>query len=80
MNPRKMKPYRTAYERDKGFTAWINGLYVFRAVASCLNSKNGKYPDKPMNFGEDSNGNADSIPDAERFAIYALEVNKKFKE
>ena len=50
---RLVVPYRQAYkirQEEINRTAWLNGLYIQRAVASVL-SKKAKYPKKP--FGKE---------------------------
>lgn len=76
MNPRRIKPFRTAFEKKTNYIAWINGIYVGKAIGACF-PKGTKYPEIPI---ESSSDEIKKMPDAEMFGIFALEINKKFKE
>lgn len=56
LNPNRMKPFIEAFEdkrheeRDMcNLQAYLTGLYVQHAIASCL-SKKAQYPDKPIDL------------------------------
>ena len=56
LNPRKLKPFRKAEEMKieasqarLNLTAWISGIYIQHAIASCF-GKNNKYPKEPIDF------------------------------
>lgn len=55
MNPRKIKPFAKAYQiqdekrlEENNFIAYIQGLYILEAVASCLGKHT--YPKEPYNL------------------------------
>lgn len=50
LNPKSLTPFIKAFDLKKKYDdeiAWTNGIYIQRAVASCLNGAKSKYPDKP---------------------------------
>lgn len=56
LNPKKLEPFEKAMELEQkaaqariNLTAWLNGVYVQHAVASCF-SKGAKYPQKPLDI------------------------------
>ena len=56
LNPKKLEPFEKAAEMEQkamqarlNLTAWVNGVYVQHAVASCF-SKGAKYPQKPLDI------------------------------
>lgn len=56
LNPKKLEPFIKAAEMEQkaqqarlNLTAWVNGVYVQHAVASCF-AKNAKYPQKPLDI------------------------------
>ena len=66
-------------EKDK-FNAWLTGLYVQEAIASCF-SKDGKYPDKPHDIFKADKDNEKTYDDimrenAENFRKFAEAFNK----
>lgn len=85
MTPRILGVYRDEYERKAqenadmiDYTAWLHGLYVMKAVGSCLNEKN-KYPSERLGLGE-RDIEEDSSMAAVRFADWADAANKAWKE
>jgi hypothetical protein len=55
-------------------TAWLNGIYVAKAIASCF-SKNSKYPQEPIDF---TGSNTKNLSPAERFGALAATWNAQF--
>lgn len=56
---------------------WTNGLYVGRAIESCL-TKGKRYPDEPLKLWCDGNTSeevSESFTDADRFAGFAAAFN-----
>lgn len=58
MNPAKLKPFFEADKirfknkmSDMETSAYVNGIYVAKAVGACL-SKGSKYPEKPLGIFE----------------------------
>lgn len=50
LNPKSLSPFVKAFDLKRkydDYVSWTNGLYVQRAIASCL-GKNQKYPKKPF--------------------------------
>jgi len=87
LNPKKLEPFQKAAEMEQkamqnrlNLTAWVNGVYIQHAVASCF-SKSAKYPQKPLDiFGTE--GKATPQQEAamfERFMI-AHNVQKEFQK
>lgn len=60
------------------YEAWLNGLYIRQAVASIF-SKNGKYPDKPIESSTDRNPLEKEADFKAKFEVWAKLHNKKFK-
>lgn len=85
LNPRKLEPFKIAYEnkqKEMNYYSWLNGLYVKSAIISCL-SKDAKYPQEPFGTNDEENESEDdstkTISDAEKFAMFALRFNKDNK-
>ncbi|MDU6263707.1 MAG: hypothetical protein E6600_04300 [Anaerocolumna aminovalerica] len=58
--------------------AWLNGLYVTRAIAACF-SKNDKYPENPININSDKSEK--SLDEhASNFMEYAVAFNLQRKK
>lgn len=61
LNPKKLEPFQKAAEMEQkamqnrlNLTAWVTGVYIQHAVASCF-SKGAKYPQKPLDiFGTEA--------------------------
>lgn len=56
LNPKKLEPFQKAAEMEQkamqarlNLTAWVSGVYVQHAVASCF-SKGARYPQKPLDI------------------------------
>ena len=88
LNPTRMKPIEKAYEleqegqqRRMNLSAWVNGLYVQRAIASVL-SRGAKYPAKPIElFGKEQKLSPEQEADAfKRFMLQHNAINKVHKE
>lgn len=82
LNPRKMKPYQTAYEmkqRYDDFVAWNTGRYVQMSIASCL-AKEISYPERPYSYMKpETENNHDYAVDAMKFAVWAEVANREFE-
>ena len=60
MNPKRIKPYKKAYElklKENDEQSWLQGMYIQQALLSTVgnmfrgkNSKPFKYPDKPFSL------------------------------
>lgn len=84
MTPKVFNAYRKANEEEEqkkvdliDYSAWLNGLYVRRAIASCF-SKDSKYPEKPFTEEEREKSFREENPDkaaAFGFGIYADAFN-----
>ena len=81
-----MKLYEEKYKRDvdrMDQDAWLSGLYVSRAIASCF-SKNAKYPKKPYTYKEAQQSLEESVSAskiaAQNFRDFAEQFNKRFKK
>lgn len=97
LNPKRIKPFEKAYmenskqeQRERleylNVGAWLNGIYVAKAIASCF-SKNEKYPEKPIDFniGSSKEVSEKSLDEnAANFREYAIAFNiqrrKKLQE
>lgn len=56
LNPRKLEPFKTAYQKKLEIdnqNAWLQGQYIRLAVGSVLDGKKCKYPKEPFNTGDD---------------------------
>lgn len=58
LNPRLLKPFAKAFKSKQeekqatiNYTAWLNGIYISRAIGSCF-SKDNHYPEKPIDLFE----------------------------
>lgn len=56
LNPKKLEPFTKAAEMEQkamqarlNLSAWVAGVYVQHAIASCF-SRGAKYPQKPIDF------------------------------
>jgi len=50
LNPKSLTPFSKAFSLKSKYEdslAWTQGVYIQRAIASCLDKKS-KYPDKPF--------------------------------
>ena len=80
LNPKKLEPFIKAAEMEQraqqarlNLTAWVNGVYVQHAVASCF-AKNAKYPSKPLDiFG--TNAKATPQQEAQMFENFMYQHN-----
>lgn len=83
LNPKKLKPFMVAFKQKKdeeiatiNYTTWLQGRYNADAI-NCNFSKNGKYPDKPI----DLSGKKETPKNkATRFSAWADAFNQQFKE
>lgn len=87
LNPRKLKPFIEVYSekvqeeiRVKDYDAWLQGLYIQKAVASVLNGGKAKYPQKPL--GEEELLTPEEVEERKRIRFEAgLKIfNKKFQK
>ena len=52
-DPRLLRAYQISYIRDKSYTAWINGVYIFEANSKSLaNSNRTKKSDKIEQYND----------------------------
>lgn len=80
LNPKKLEPFEKAMEMEQkaqqarlNLTAWVSGVYVQHAVASCF-SKGAKYPQKPLDiFGTE--GKATPQQEAQMFENFMYQHN-----
>lgn len=87
LNPLKLEPYVRAHEiREKrrleeiNFGGWIAGVYVTYALG-CAFSQNSRYPEKPFDLFEEGPPSEErSRQEANLFAAYADEFNRRFKK
>lgn len=88
LTPKKLQPFVKAKEQEielktklLNYEAWLNGLYIRQAVASIF-SKNGKYPDKPIdNSGStERNSQETEMNFKSKFEVWAKIHNEKFKK
>jgi hypothetical protein len=50
---RLLEVYQKAYMRNKSYTAWLNGVFIFEAQSKALsNSNRSKKSDPVLNYGE----------------------------
>lgn len=89
LNPRRIMPFEKAYSENRkqeqhenleylNVGAWLNGLYVTRAIAACF-SKNDKYPENPININSDKSEK--SLDEhASNFMEYAVAFNLQRKK
>ena len=87
MTPRQIEPWRRFYlwklqlQRDeRDYQAWLNGQYVFAAIAAAFDSKKNPYPEEPlsitaMRYEEVEQERRDKEA-AEMFMAYAMEYNR----
>lgn len=61
------------------YEAWLNGLYIRQAVASIF-SKNGKYPEQPIEKSTDRNSLDNEMIFKSKFEVWAKIHNDKFKK
>lgn len=57
------------------YSAWLNGVYVARAVGSCLSNKV-KYPFNPISLQQQT----EELSETERFKLWIAEYNSRFEE
>ena len=83
LNPKLIKPFAKVFKDKKeeereiiNYTAWLNGIYIRDAIGSCL-SKNGHYPDKPLDLKMKP---LTVKENAEQFGNFATAFNNKFKK
>lgn len=86
LNPRTLQPFIMAYEQKQkddmerlDYSAWLNGLYVMRAVGAAFSDKV-KYFEKPLSNQEQPEPKSNDEAAAAGFAIYAAEFNKQFEK
>lgn len=84
LNPRKIKPFKQAYQNrleSENHNEWLSGLYIKAAIGSAV-SKKVKYPDKP--FGTTEEVQAVTAQSAEiaakKFDAWAKIFNEKFNK
>ena len=80
LNPTKLEPFRIAFNnglKTKNYLAHLQGQYFRDAIASCF-SKSAKYPKEP--YGTQREENTKPLTDAEKFAIFAAQLNKQRRE
>lgn len=80
MNPRILNIYRLQYEEEEqknadmiDYSAWLNGRYVMRAIAACIDKKN-KYPEAP--FGKSTEEETSDVA-AAKFSAWAKRFNEE---
>lgn len=80
LNPKYMYMYQDNYIKEKetqikllDASAYYNGMYVQRAIASCFNKKV-KYPEKPYSLVEKEK----PLSGEEQFKLWVQEFNKRF--
>lgn len=72
-------------QRDKDTEiGWIHGAYILHAIGAVL-SKNGKYPETPMQFYAEENydqgdDETHAFTDADRFMAFAITFNAEHQE
>mgnify|MGYP001189189500 FL=1 len=87
LTPKKLQPFVKAKEQELqlqtkmvNYEAWLNGLYIRQAIASVF-SKNGKYPEKPIETGStDSNSQNTEMDFKAKFEVWAAIHNEKYKK
>lgn len=88
MTPKLFHIYKKVHEEKEqrkadiiDYTAWLNGMYVRTAIASCFD-KSAKYPDKPFSEEEKEKAFRDENPNkaaAFDFGIYVDAFNASRK-
>ena len=78
LNPRKLTPFRKAYEKDTDFKAWLHGNYVAEAIACCF-GKDHEYPSMPRGLKKEQTEQISTLTDAEKFAMFAKQFNNAHK-
>lgn len=80
INPKILKMYQDAKTEEvemrskvTDYTAWLNGVYVAKAIASCF-SKGAKYPDKP--FGTETK----EVSPEDEFKLFIEVFNSRFEK
>lgn len=85
LTPRKLEPFIAAYRQKNEFeiesfrekanyTAWLQGLYVARAIAVNL-SKNTQYFNEPIDFQLKDNDSSIIAAKAAKFEAWAINFN-----
>lgn len=82
-NPKKIKPFKQAYQNKidaENYNAWLSGSYIRVAICSAL-SKNTKYPDKPFGVTElrETTMQSSEIA-ANKFDAWTKVYNEKFEK
>lgn len=79
LNPTKLKPFQEAdkikFERERettNVTAWINGIYITKAISACF-AKNAKYPEKPIDFT-----GKNQLTLEQKAELWALAMNEEY--
>lgn len=82
LNPKKVQRYQPYMmemlkqgKDDISENGWTNGLYVARAIGTCL-SKNKKYPQTPLKLYQSAEDEV--VSDAERFQAWAIAFNASY--
>lgn len=87
LNPKLMvryQPYMNEWVKERlthdSVAGWLAGSYVRDAIGSNF-SKSHRYPDKPISFYDEPDGDEqEQFTDAERFKAFAAVFNKQFTE
>jgi len=87
LNPKKLNAFVKAFKEkteheaavfreQANFTAWLQGLYIARAIAANF-SKNVRYYSEPIDFNKQPD---DAKAAFERFSIYVEVFNAQFEQ
>ena len=81
LNPKLIKPFAKVFKNKKeeereiiNYTAWLNGIYVSRAIGSCF-SKENHYPQSPIDLT-----GKNQLTLKQKLELWALAVNTEFEK
>ena len=85
LNPKKIEPFIEAHKQKQifwqeevNFTAWLNGVYITNAIATCF-SENHQYPNMPISLSGKDEGDTVNAQ-AQKFDAFAIQFNENFKK
>lgn len=81
LNPRKLEPFKTAFQKRiemDDYNAWMLGSYIRAAVGSVLDGKRCKYPEKPLGASA-REGENDRLSAENKFILWVDAFNRGFE-